>query len=282
MYAKNSKTGYTYFGARYLDSELSVWLSVDPLSDKRPWVSPYNYCQLNPINLIDPKGALDTKFENTETGEVIDVDDGNKGTEKVSNQDDWQKIKDVQKSYENLDITNIKGSTTFDMTDEFKQYLKVSADLIRNSSQTPTGQPNPFYQAEAIFFDIGAVFSSIEADYGAYLILYGKEKGKIVPYFEFAVGVSSELSGGAEVGRVDVSGDLNLFSSKDLFGERDKGFIGYNGTLFGIPLGIGGAYTQGKAQGGRTVRSFSISLSTGWSVLGPISLGYNKGSVYHR
>ncbi|HPX46417.1 MAG TPA: RHS repeat-associated core domain-containing protein, partial [Bacteroidales bacterium] len=45
----DNETSYTYFGARYYDSELSVWLSVDPMSDKRRWISPYSYCQNNPI-----------------------------------------------------------------------------------------------------------------------------------------------------------------------------------------------------------------------------------------
>jgi hypothetical protein len=31
--------GYSYFGARYYDSDLSVWLSVDPLADKYPHLS---------------------------------------------------------------------------------------------------------------------------------------------------------------------------------------------------------------------------------------------------
>ena len=43
-------------GARYYHSDLSVWLSVDPLADKYPGWSPYNYCLNNPIKLVDPNG----------------------------------------------------------------------------------------------------------------------------------------------------------------------------------------------------------------------------------
>lgn len=50
------KTQYSYFGARYYDSDLSVWLSVDPLSDKYPSMSPYMYVAGNPVKLIDPNG----------------------------------------------------------------------------------------------------------------------------------------------------------------------------------------------------------------------------------
>jgi RHS repeat-associated protein len=52
----DNETSYTYFGARYYDSDLSSWLSVDPLSDKYPSLSPYIYSADNPIILIDPNG----------------------------------------------------------------------------------------------------------------------------------------------------------------------------------------------------------------------------------
>ena len=54
---KDSETGYYYFGARYYNSELSLWLSVDPMSDKYPSLSPYNYCAWNPLKLVDPDGC---------------------------------------------------------------------------------------------------------------------------------------------------------------------------------------------------------------------------------
>ena len=53
---KDSETGYHYFGARYYNSDLSLWLSVDPMSDKYPSLSPYNYCDWNPVKLVDPDG----------------------------------------------------------------------------------------------------------------------------------------------------------------------------------------------------------------------------------
>ena len=54
---RDSETGFSYFGARYYDSDLMTgWLSVDPMADKYPSLSPYNYCALNPIRVIDPNG----------------------------------------------------------------------------------------------------------------------------------------------------------------------------------------------------------------------------------
>ncbi len=52
----DNETSYTYFGARYYDSELSGWLSVDPMSDKYPSLSPYLYCFNNPVIMKDPNG----------------------------------------------------------------------------------------------------------------------------------------------------------------------------------------------------------------------------------
>ena len=72
---KDEETGYGYFGARYYDADLlTMWLSVDPMADKYPNMSPYNYCAWtrptggdehrliksnlvnNPVKLVDPDG----------------------------------------------------------------------------------------------------------------------------------------------------------------------------------------------------------------------------------
>ena len=53
---RDEETGYSYFGARHYNSDLSLWLSVDPMSDKYPGVSPYVYCGNNPVVLKDPDG----------------------------------------------------------------------------------------------------------------------------------------------------------------------------------------------------------------------------------
>ena len=47
-----------YFGARYYDPNISIWLSVDPLSDKYPGQTPYNYTLNNPVKYTDPNGEF--------------------------------------------------------------------------------------------------------------------------------------------------------------------------------------------------------------------------------
>ncbi|NND34481.1 MAG: hypothetical protein HKN76_17985, partial [Saprospiraceae bacterium] len=71
-YLFNSKeldenTGLVYFGARYLDSESSVWQNVDPLAEKYPSISPYAFVGQNPVNYIDPDGkkiAIHYRYRN--------------------------------------------------------------------------------------------------------------------------------------------------------------------------------------------------------------------------
>ncbi len=60
---RDEETGYSYFGARYYDPEVSIWLSRDPLADKYPYQSPYVYCGNNPLKIIDPNGEDEWEFD---------------------------------------------------------------------------------------------------------------------------------------------------------------------------------------------------------------------------
>ena len=72
---RDEETGVGYFGARYMDHELMTgWLSVDPMADKYPSISPYAYCAWNPVKLVDPDGM--ECFENLDwykngKGEIV-------------------------------------------------------------------------------------------------------------------------------------------------------------------------------------------------------------------
>ena len=57
---------------RHYNSDLSIWLSVDPMSDKYPSTSPYTYCGNNPVVLKDPNGSTYFEVE----GEKKHINDG--------------------------------------------------------------------------------------------------------------------------------------------------------------------------------------------------------------
>jgi hypothetical protein len=97
-----------------MDHELmTMWLSVDPMSDKYPSISPYNYCAWNPVKIVDPDGReivihhdkydYHLKMEkNKENGKYtfrwvsrqngIDVELSNNNTEKIN--EDLSKLMD--------------------------------------------------------------------------------------------------------------------------------------------------------------------------------------------
>jgi len=53
----DSETGLYYYGTRYYDPKVSMWLGVDPLTEKYPSISPYVYAANNPV--IDKKNGLE-------------------------------------------------------------------------------------------------------------------------------------------------------------------------------------------------------------------------------
>lgn len=49
----DEETGMYYYGARYYDPRLSLWMSTDPVEDKNITLSSYAFCGNNPINVTD-------------------------------------------------------------------------------------------------------------------------------------------------------------------------------------------------------------------------------------
>lgn len=76
------------------------------------------------------------------------------------------------------------------------------ADYLRNSPFFGYGAGavvNPFYNAEAIFSDMGVILSGAGKDAGSFFILTGLDKGKFISYSEIAGGVAPEMGGGVSV-----------------------------------------------------------------------------------
>lgn len=72
------------------EKSVQRFLSVDPLAVERSWVSPYNYVQNNPINRVDPTGALDNPVYDPE-GNLLGTDNkGLQGKAIVMNKDNFK------------------------------------------------------------------------------------------------------------------------------------------------------------------------------------------------
>ncbi|MBQ7490495.1 MAG: hypothetical protein IJT51_08290 [Bacteroidales bacterium] len=62
--------------ARYYNSDLSVWISVDPLVDKYPNLSPYTYCAGNPVRIFDEDGMWNVEINEDDTCVMFKTEEG--------------------------------------------------------------------------------------------------------------------------------------------------------------------------------------------------------------
>ena len=58
----DEETGMYYYGARYYEPRISLWMSTDPKEETCPEISSYTYCHNRPINLLDIDGMDDYKI----------------------------------------------------------------------------------------------------------------------------------------------------------------------------------------------------------------------------
>ena len=123
---RDEETGYGYFGARYMDHELmTMWLSVDPMADKYPSISPYAYCAWNPVKLVDPDGK--DVWEVDKNGHIKNVSD--EGGDKT------QTIK-YANGYTATFSGNYYKSILSDLTIESEKEVKLSDGTIAIMSQS--------------------------------------------------------------------------------------------------------------------------------------------------
>ncbi len=87
------ETGYHYYGARYYNSNLSIWISVDPDADRYPYISPYNFVENNPVMLIDPNGRGPTEVFNEYGKKVGEDENGKDGNIAIVSYETGKKLK---------------------------------------------------------------------------------------------------------------------------------------------------------------------------------------------
>ena len=180
---KDTETGFSYFGSRYYSSDLSIWLSVDPMSDKYPSLSPYTYCANNPVKLTDPDGrwipGLDDDGNVTYTAEkgdsydtfikqfdCRDADGNNRGRDIFSNaglKKDGSEIKEgsVIKGDAVKQVTGnevLKGNWN-NMTDNQKAYQIKFAFDYGEKKNSSIGQDHTI--------DLNDFFHGFSTGYGA-------------------------------------------------------------------------------------------------------------------
>jgi len=140
-------TGYGYLprqarqahhGARYMDHELmTMWLSVDPMADKYPGISPYAYCAWNPVKLVDPDGceislvfSSNGKYRGCTkegyTGAII-IYDGNRDFKNMSSTQLESATKNDKNKAENYTYSNYRN--TMSKNAKEKMYTHIASKM---------------------------------------------------------------------------------------------------------------------------------------------------------
>ena len=138
----DEETGNFYYGARYYDPKISVWLSVDPLAHKYPSLSPYTFVANNPIMLVDPDGRQIDPAGSEEKGFLrtwVQINFGENSGIKVRNNSVKINKKKFEAALENMDEPTRELATAFQevVEDDRTVTFKLGEEMtVINSART--------------------------------------------------------------------------------------------------------------------------------------------------
>lgn len=170
---RDEETGYDYFGARYYMPLLYHWTKVDPLVDDYLHISPYAYCNWNPIKYVDPDGRK--IVVGTWYGRVFAKLGFNNFEAKVMAQ--LKELKDMDPELNKM-ITKIEEPTTeYHITDIDGNgfgYDNSKKEIFYNpdSKETKTGRRRP------AIVGLAHELGHVENDVDGTTVEFDKEKAK--------------------------------------------------------------------------------------------------------
>ena len=182
----DAETGMYYYGARYYDPRVSIWMSTDPLMEKYPEFNPYVYCLNNPINFVDPDGLDPTPHPKSGIGSInyyiyrhLDFVKQNPG----------KKAPDYYLNYGNKYIRAFSNETSKSMSGSGKVWLKEARKNLQVAMEDRLN-PKKYSDANTIEFNNDA-FRKFAFDF--HVDAYWNENGTVPLYKLNAVDLTKIL-----------------------------------------------------------------------------------------
>jgi len=136
----DEETALYYYGARYYDPRTSLWESVDPVIAPDNNISPYVYCNANPIKTFDPDGKSGVAYLDNNTRTITIKQNLNfYGTETVKDPQIGGRIaKAVDAAWNDANVTvwvNPKSGAVLPNLDKNSAEFKKNAAAYRDFKQ---------------------------------------------------------------------------------------------------------------------------------------------------
>ena len=263
----DEETGLYYYGARYYNPRESVWLSVDPLAELAPNMSPYRYAFNNPTNFIDPYGLFETRKEARQyrrehgiDGKIHKAKDGTFSIDDYRNSVSYSRSLDTNEVEQAILVAGNKksnGNSTLNTIGQVNDIFdNLGGSLANNSGKTRLGTNGKLYFETVkgrVFYGNQYVSTSPLLKYGKGITKVTGPIGHMINAGQIAYGMSQDnwtYGHNAKVATAGVAGGIAGTWAGATAGAKIGASVGvWFGGIGSVPGAIIGGFFGGLAGG---------------------------------
>ncbi|CEJ67962.1 hypothetical protein BN1195_00244 [Chryseobacterium oranimense G311] len=229
----DAETGYYYYGARYYNPRVSLWLNVDPLADYNPFynrehyidgehnagvynsgnLNPYIFTYQNPIKFVDPNGKQNVVTQKSLGDKIWDF------LESIADPDgdaiQYRRVSSVQKPLERKDFSYAKQSRALSGMKGIHDLVVPDADGLDISASAGPVVMYSLYKPQDNVATLDGPYGFVSVGAGSEYVASGTASVSIDPKTKKGTWLS-------------VSGNVGFgYTGSELSGATVKGGAGY-------------------------------------------------------